>query len=479
MARVLLVEDNRDFRQNLAENLRLRGHEVFEAADADEALARVAQADPQVVVTDIYMRGRPEGLGLLERLPEAGACMPVVVISGEGDFDAGARAKELGAVYVVSKSRLLLKMDEFNAVLSRAAELAQAREPAEVARARARLAIDAGDYLGAARMYEEARDAGAALSADDVQRWALALELAGRQEEAVGLLEASRGLGREVLAELARLYRERGDDLRAADALTDLFEELLPASSRRACEVGEELLAIVDVPEVREKLASLYLRIGDEASAAAHLVALAQSRLRQGLLADAGAAIRKLAALSAVDRDALRALEAAMDEAKRAQALSPAEAGGAAGAALAICTSPACRQEALSAGLAFRYAGAGESCDLCGKGERTGRTAALEGKRIFICGGRFPKRYAERLASVGAECSWHEGAGSLGRIPGLVSAADAVVIITGAGKHEGSAKAELAAKSLGRPVIYVSAIGAGAVLARILEELPERLGNRG
>jgi chemosensory pili system protein ChpA (sensor histidine kinase/response regulator) len=53
--RVLLVDDNEPLRENLVECLEAVGHEVTQACDGVEALARLAQQRPDVVVLDLIM----------------------------------------------------------------------------------------------------------------------------------------------------------------------------------------------------------------------------------------------------------------------------------------------------------------------------------------------------------------------------------------------------------------------------------------
>ena len=56
MARVLVVEDHVIFRDALAHWLREKGHEVLEAATADEALAVLKSiVTVDIVVTDVEM----------------------------------------------------------------------------------------------------------------------------------------------------------------------------------------------------------------------------------------------------------------------------------------------------------------------------------------------------------------------------------------------------------------------------------------
>jgi DNA-binding response OmpR family regulator len=90
--KLLIVDDDVHIRRIAA--LYLRGHEVAEAATAEEALQRVAAEAFDAVVVDVIL---PQfgGLRLCRKLKESAAAPRVIVISGdEGLRD---RAREAGA----------------------------------------------------------------------------------------------------------------------------------------------------------------------------------------------------------------------------------------------------------------------------------------------------------------------------------------------------------------------------------------------
>jgi two-component system, response regulator PdtaR len=82
MARVLVVEDDVVLRYILAHGLR-EGHEVLEAATADEALAILKSiVTVDIVVTDVQMPGSMSGLDLTTYIRESFPALPVIVVSG-------------------------------------------------------------------------------------------------------------------------------------------------------------------------------------------------------------------------------------------------------------------------------------------------------------------------------------------------------------------------------------------------------------
>ena len=82
-ARVLLVDDNVALAEVTALLLSGHGAHVQCAADAQQALQRVA-AEPafDVVLTDVVMTGEPDGLGLARQLRQTHPTLAVVLISG-------------------------------------------------------------------------------------------------------------------------------------------------------------------------------------------------------------------------------------------------------------------------------------------------------------------------------------------------------------------------------------------------------------
>lgn len=80
--RILIVEDDADFRSTLCEWLSCSGYAVSEAANGREALKLAKSTSFQVVVTDLRMP-EMDGLQLLERLKAIAPEVPVIFLSGQ------------------------------------------------------------------------------------------------------------------------------------------------------------------------------------------------------------------------------------------------------------------------------------------------------------------------------------------------------------------------------------------------------------
>ena len=101
-ARVLVVDDEDLVRLVVTKRLEKKGFEVTEARDGWEALARVAERAPDLVLTDFYMpRCTGERLIRELRLNPATARLPVVLMTG-GPTDESL-LRELGCAAVLYK----------------------------------------------------------------------------------------------------------------------------------------------------------------------------------------------------------------------------------------------------------------------------------------------------------------------------------------------------------------------------------------
>ena len=142
--RILVAEDDDEFRSLLRDELCRDGLEVVDCASAPEATRRREWIDAMagnpwsldVVVTDVYL-GESDGLSLLQDVAEAGLDVPVVLISAFGDLTARARAGALGAAAFLDKP---LEMGLLRNLVDQLAceRRRRVRERAQEARARAR-----------------------------------------------------------------------------------------------------------------------------------------------------------------------------------------------------------------------------------------------------------------------------------------------------------------------------------------------------
>ncbi|MFL5506495.1 MAG: response regulator, partial [Gemmatimonadales bacterium] len=95
--RVLVVDDNADAAESLAQLLALKGHEVRVAYDGLSGVALARAFEPDVVLLDIGMPGL-DGYAVARRLREQDGRRGVrlVALTGYGQLDDRRRAQEAG-----------------------------------------------------------------------------------------------------------------------------------------------------------------------------------------------------------------------------------------------------------------------------------------------------------------------------------------------------------------------------------------------
>jgi two-component system response regulator FlrC len=93
---ILLVEDDRNLRQALAETLTLADYDVLTAVDGSSALAALERAPVAAVVTD-YQMAPMDGRQLLARLREERPDLPVLLMTAYGSVEHAVEAMVAGA----------------------------------------------------------------------------------------------------------------------------------------------------------------------------------------------------------------------------------------------------------------------------------------------------------------------------------------------------------------------------------------------
>jgi len=94
--RVLLVDDEEEFVEALAERLETRDFAVFKAFSADQALALIAQQEVDVVVLDVLMPGK-DGIVALREIKERQPILEVIMLTGNATVESAVNGLKLGA----------------------------------------------------------------------------------------------------------------------------------------------------------------------------------------------------------------------------------------------------------------------------------------------------------------------------------------------------------------------------------------------
>lgn len=103
--KILVADDSRVMRQIVARALRQAGYGhacVVEATDGQDALSKVADEQPDLVLSDWNM---PEmtGLDLLLSMRAAGDTRPFGFVTSEGSSQMRATARQAGALFLIAK----------------------------------------------------------------------------------------------------------------------------------------------------------------------------------------------------------------------------------------------------------------------------------------------------------------------------------------------------------------------------------------
>jgi two-component system response regulator AtoC len=99
--RILVVDNEAKMRRILELSLKSMGHEVEQAGDGQEALAKIEAGSFDLVLTDLRMP-RLDGIGLLTALRDADNDIPVIVMTAYGTIETAVAAMKVGAAdYVI------------------------------------------------------------------------------------------------------------------------------------------------------------------------------------------------------------------------------------------------------------------------------------------------------------------------------------------------------------------------------------------
>ena len=142
-ATVLIVDDHRAVREELAFALDFDGWKTAEAEDGPSGLERAQDPEVDLVLLDVKLPGM-DGLEVLKQLKAVRPEVPVVMISGHGDLDTAVLAVRRGAYDFLQKpfesDRVLLslknalrtsRLEQENEALRQLDDLPFVREPVE------------------------------------------------------------------------------------------------------------------------------------------------------------------------------------------------------------------------------------------------------------------------------------------------------------------------------------------------------------
>jgi len=151
LAAVWIVEDNDTLREAMAEAIGGAGHAVRAAASAEEALARLDEEPPALVVSDLKLPGM-DGLALLRAVKGRDPLVEILILTAYGTIEAAVEAMRGGAFDFLTKpvrlDHLLSKVAQALEVRADRLALSRERERREYLEEEVTAAFNAGRIVG-------------------------------------------------------------------------------------------------------------------------------------------------------------------------------------------------------------------------------------------------------------------------------------------------------------------------------------------
>ncbi|AUH65871.1 nitrogen assimilation response regulator NtrX [Paracoccus zhejiangensis] len=153
MSDILIVDDERDIRELIADILKDEGFQTRVAANSDEAMAELNAAEPSLMILDIWLKdSRMDGIDILKQVKRNNPEVPVIIISGHGNIEIAVAAIRQGAYDFIEKP---FNIDQLMVVINRAMETSRLRrENSSLKRGDVKLA----DMLGISASFKRLRD---------------------------------------------------------------------------------------------------------------------------------------------------------------------------------------------------------------------------------------------------------------------------------------------------------------------------------
>lgn len=102
MALILIVDDALLSRNMVKKIVKNWGHFTIEAQDGEEALTRIQEEKPDLILLDLLIP-KVNGIQVLEKLKQENSPIPVIVITADTQKTTKQKCLELGAICVLNK----------------------------------------------------------------------------------------------------------------------------------------------------------------------------------------------------------------------------------------------------------------------------------------------------------------------------------------------------------------------------------------
>jgi DNA-binding NtrC family response regulator len=132
--KILLVDDEEQFAEILAQRLQTRNFKVNTAFNADDAIGFIDSHDVDVVILDVAMPER-DGIDTLREIKRIRPLTEVIMLTGQGTVEAAIQGMKLGAYDFLTKPTDLAQLiDKTTSAHKRKQEQEERIKQAEVDR---------------------------------------------------------------------------------------------------------------------------------------------------------------------------------------------------------------------------------------------------------------------------------------------------------------------------------------------------------
>jgi DNA-binding NtrC family response regulator len=120
--RILLVDDEKEFVETLAERLRTRDFDVTTAFSGDEALEKLKEYNFDVTILDVKMPGM-DGIDALREIKKLKPLTEVLMLTGHGTIETAIEGMKIGAYdFLLKPCEMDVLLDKINKAYERKTE---------------------------------------------------------------------------------------------------------------------------------------------------------------------------------------------------------------------------------------------------------------------------------------------------------------------------------------------------------------------
>lgn len=153
MSDILIVDDEKDIRDLIADILKDEGYATRTAANSDACMEAINAEAPALMILDIWLKdSRMDGIDILKTVKRDNPDIPIIIISGHGNIEIAVAAIKQGAYDFISKP---FNIDQLMVVISRAMETSRLRRENSSLRRRD---LHSGDMIGNSAAFRRLKD---------------------------------------------------------------------------------------------------------------------------------------------------------------------------------------------------------------------------------------------------------------------------------------------------------------------------------